>query len=191
MNEYASDPEGPAVHVPVTGNRREILRWALGRLLFAPEELAGLRINPHYTLAQKLHVLFSPAPLNCNRRRVTRGIAARHLRFPDDCARLFVKRHYRGLRAAGGYDNDVTINQRRLRIGPFARLPVELFTDALLPLNLAVAGLKAGEVAVRAKRIDEVSVHSRGGPGLRVRRVLIRVTYVADARCPDRGSILS
>src|SRR5262249_32660664 len=138
----------------------------------------------------KLHVLFSAARLNDNRRCISRRIATRDRRFPDDSARHFVKRHYRGLRATGGYDNDVTINQRRFCIGPYARLAAELFPDALLPSNLAALGFEAGEVTVRAQRVDEVSVNGRGGPGLRVKKVL-RVAYVADARCPDGFSVLS
>jgi hypothetical protein len=51
------------------------LRHTLGNLSVAPEELAGLRINSDYALAQKLHVLFSPARLDDNRRCITRWVA--------------------------------------------------------------------------------------------------------------------
>src|SRR5262245_27751878 len=190
-NESASDTKRPAVHIGATRDRRESLRRALDHFLVAPEEGARLRINSDDALAQKLHVLFAPAPLHDDRRRITRGIAARNRRFPDDRARLFVERHDRGLRAAGGYDNDGAVHQRRLCIGPFVRLAAELFTEVLLPSNLAALGFDAGEIAVRAQRVDEISVNAWSGPGFRERRVLIRVADVTEARCPDRFSILS
>ena len=87
------------------------MSWALSNLLVAPEKLARLCINSHHALAQALHILFAAATLNDNRRCITRGVATRYRRFPNERARLFVKRHHRGLRAAGRYDNDVTINQ--------------------------------------------------------------------------------
>src|SRR5215510_10735344 len=190
-NESASDTKRPAVHIGATRDRRESLRRAFDHFLVAPEEGARLRINSDDALAQKLYVLFAPAGLHDNRRRITRGIAARNRRFPDDRASLFVKRYDRGLRAAGGDDNDGAINQWRLRIGPFVRLAAQFFTEALLPSNLAAHGLETDEVAVRAQRVDEISVNGRSGPGLRERRVLIRVADITDARCPDRFSILS
>src|SRR4030095_14838925 len=113
---------GPAVHIITTGNRREKLRWSLSNLLVAPEELTRLRIDSDDTFLQKLHVLFAAGRLNDNRRRIACWVATRDCRFPNDRARLLVKRDHGCLRAAGGYDNGVTINQRRLCIGPFARL---------------------------------------------------------------------
>src|SRR6185503_9289391 len=124
---------GSAVHISVTSNWSHHLRHTFGNRVVAPEKLARLRINSDYALAQKLDVLFSPTRLNDNRGCITRRLATRDRRFPDDCASLFVKRHHRGLRASGSYDNDVAINQRRLRIGPYARLAPKLFPDALLP----------------------------------------------------------
>src|SRR5687767_5210888 len=115
----------PAVYIPVMRDRSHHLRHTLDRLRVAPEELAGLRINSDYALAQKLHVLFPPARLNDDRRRISRMVATRDRRFPYDRARLFVKRHDCGLGAAGGYDYDVTIHQRGLCISPCARLAAE------------------------------------------------------------------
>src|SRR5215207_6575958 len=157
-DECAADAEGAAVNVPAAPDGREILRRPLGRLFVAPEELARLRVHPDDAFRQELHVLFAASPLHDNRRRVTRGVAARDRRLPDDRARLFVERHHRGLRAARCEDDDVTIDQRRLRVGPLARLAAELLTDALLPTNLAAPGFEAGEVAVRAQRVDEIPV---------------------------------
>src|SRR5262245_31096366 len=189
-NESASYTKRPAVHIGATRDRRESLRRALDHFLVAPEEGARLRINSDDALAQKLHILFSLAHLHDNRGSITRGIGARNRRFPYNSARLFVKRHHRGLRAAGGYDKGGSVHQRRLCIGPFVRLAAELFTEVLLPSNLAALGFEAGEIAVRAQRVDEISVNGRSGPGFRERRVLIRVADGADARCPDRFSIL-
>ena len=45
-DESAPDAERPAVHEFAARDRREILRRPLGRLRVAPEELAGLRIDP-------------------------------------------------------------------------------------------------------------------------------------------------
>ena len=86
---------------------------------------------------------------------------------------------------------DVAINQRRFCIGPFARPAAKLCTDALLPSNLAGFEFEAGEVTVRAERVNEISVNGRSRPRLRVRRILLWVAYVPDACCPDRFSILS
>src|SRR5262249_34594926 len=101
----------------------------------------------------------------------------------------FVESHNRSLRAAGGYDNDGAINQRRLCISPKARLAAEFFLDVLLPANLAALGFEAGEVAVRAKRVNGISVNSRRRPRFPVLKV-IRAANIADARCPERFTIL-
>src|SRR5262245_55248639 len=60
------------------------LRHTFGGLGVAPEELSGLRINTDYALAQKLHVLFSPARLDDDCRCITGGITTGHRRFPND-----------------------------------------------------------------------------------------------------------
>src|SRR5262249_34922615 len=139
-DESASHGKGAAVYITVTCDRSESLRRALGNFLVAPEEGARLRIDSDNALAQKLHVLFSTARLHDNRRRISIRAGAWNRRFPDDRARLFVKRHDRGLCAAGSDDDDITINQRRLCIGPFVRLAAELFPEALLPPNLTAPG---------------------------------------------------
>src|SRR5262249_6578104 len=66
----------------------------------------------------------------------------------------------------------------------------ELFTDVLLPADLAALSFEAGEVTVRAQRVDGVSVNGGGGPRLGVEEIT-RVADVADVRGPDRLSILS
>src|SRR5688572_1617217 len=111
--------------MPVTRDGGEILGWSFGNFFVTPEKLSGLRINPDESLGQRLDILFSPAPLNHDRRSISCRVAARDRRLPDDRARLFAERHDRGLRATGGHDNYVTINQRRLCIGPFAGLAAE------------------------------------------------------------------
>src|SRR5215207_784464 len=190
-DERAPDAEGAAVHVLAAPDGRKILRRPLGRLFVAPEELARFRVHPDDAFRQELHVLFAASPLYDNRRRVARGVAARDRRLPDDRARLFVQRRHRGLRAAGGDYDEVAVNEWGLRVSPLARLSAELCPDVLLPSNLAAAGFEAGEVSVRAERVDEVSVNGRGGAGLRVGRVLVRVADVADAGRPDRLSVPS
>src|SRR6185369_4655658 len=77
----------------------------------------------------------------------------------------------------------------RLRIRPGARLAAEFLLDIFLPLNLAGAGFEAGEITVRAQRVDECSVNGRRRPSLRIKKI-IRAAYVADASCPDGFTIL-
>src|SRR6185437_4879424 len=109
----------------------EILRRALGHFLVAPEKLSRLCINADHTFAQTLHILFAPAPLYDNSRRVTSRVATGDSRFPNERAGLLVKRHQRSLFAAWSYHHDVSINQRRFRIGPFTGLTAKLFTNVL------------------------------------------------------------
>src|SRR6185295_19817813 len=100
----------------------EILRRALGHFLVAPEKLSRLCINADHAFAQALHILFAPAPLHDNSRRVTSRVTTRDCRFPNERAGFFVKRHQRSLFAARSYHHDVTIDQRRFRVGPFTGL---------------------------------------------------------------------
>ena len=74
-DESASYGKCPSVHISVTRRRRENLRRALDHFLVAPEKLPRLRIHSDDAFAQKLHILFSPAPLHDNRRRITRRVA--------------------------------------------------------------------------------------------------------------------
>jgi hypothetical protein len=71
------------------------------------------------------------------------------------------------------------------------RLSGELFPEALLPSNLPAFGFEAGEVTIRAQGVNEISVNSRSGTGLRVFWVLIGIPYITEARGPDDFSILS
>ena len=61
----------------------------------------------------------------------------------------------------------------------------------VINFNLAAPGFETNEIAVRTKRVDGVSVNSWCGAGLRIRRVLLRVADVADARGPDWFTVLS
>ena len=48
------------------------------------------------------------------------------------------------------HDEDVTVNERRLRIRPLPRLPAKLLPQVLAPLLLPVDCVQADEVAVGA-----------------------------------------
>src|SRR6185369_1607041 len=190
-NESAANTKRATIHIRVARDRRESLRGAFDNFLVAPEELTRLRIDSDDAFAQKLYVLFAPTRLHDDRRRVTCRVATRNRRFPDERTRLFVERHYRRLLAAWCDDEDVAINQWRLCVGPVVRLAAEVFAKTFLPLNLAVLRVETNEVAIRPKRVEEISVDGRRGAGLRVRRILIRVADVPDARGPNDFSVLS
>ena len=71
------------------------------------------------------------------------------------------------------------------------RLAAEVFPQAFLPENLAALSFKTNEVTVGSQRVDEISINGWSGASLWVRRILIWVADVADARGSENSSILS
>src|SRR5262249_3231619 len=128
----------------------------------APEELAVLRRHAHQAVRQQLHVLPDPPRLGDDDGRIARRVAARHRALPDDLAGLLVERHEGRVLAAGGADEPVAVNERRLSELPAAAGAAEVLLEVLAPDHLAVGRLRAGQVAVLADGVDAVAVHRRG-----------------------------
>src|ERR1700741_1340069 len=170
-------------------DRREILRRSFCDVGITPEELSRLCIDADETFAQQLHILSAPASLDHNRRRITSLIAARYRGFPNQLAGLLVHRCHRGLRAAWRDYHQITINQGRLGIGPVAGFTTEVFTQTLLPANLACLRFETSEIAIGAECVDEVTVDRRSRSCFRIIRFLFRITDVPDSCRPDHFSV--
>src|SRR5206468_1311792 len=83
-------------------------------------------------------------------------------RLPGDLAGRLLEGDEGRVRPAGGADDEVAVDQRRLGVGPPARVATELLLVALLPLQGAGADLDADEVAVRTDGVGVAVVDRRG-----------------------------
>src|SRR5207249_8373249 len=111
--------------------------------------------------------------------------AAGDLGRPDDLPAPLPERDDRRLAPSRRGDEDVAIDERRLRVSPRARLAAEVLPEALLPARLARRAVEAGQVPVRAEDVDRVAVEGGRRASAGVARLLLRVADVPDPPRPD------
>ena len=155
----------------------------------APQQLAVFGVDAHEPLLQELDVLFHAAGLDDDDRRI--GRVAPFLgwdgRLPHDAARRFVERHDRGFAAARRANHAVAVDQRRLRVGPVARLAVKLAAQVLHPADRALGHFQTGQVAVRAQGPQQLAVDA----GRRARTRILRAAIGPDLADPRGPNLLA
>ena len=165
-------------HLAVVVDRRGAVDPdAVGGPVVPPEELAVGRRDPDERLRGELHVLALPVEVDGDGRGVARpgrakpaGTAGpagrlppprRHLALPDRLAGHLVEGHQGRVRAAGGADDLVAVDERRLAVTPHRRDAAEVLRQADLPEDLAVLDLKARQVAAHAQDVEPFAVDRR------------------------------
>jgi hypothetical protein len=98
---------------------------------------------------------------------------------------LLVECDKRRLFSAGRADKLITIDQRRLGIGPLTKLAAEVVAQMLLPANVTGFRFHANEVAIRAKRVEKFAVDRRRRASTRIWRTLFRIADYANALSPN------
>src|SRR5262249_38184056 len=157
-------------------DRRGDVGDAVGGLVRAPQEAAGLGFDADHAAAEELDVLADAADLADDDRSVRRGVAAGNGTLPARLAVGLVESDHGGLGAAGAADERGAVHERRLGVGPVPRDAAEVCAELLLPHDLRLQA-EAGRVAVRSQRVQTVAVHG----GRRARPGILRARVRADA----------
>ena len=92
--------------------------------------------------------------------------------------------------AARRADQRLTVNQRRLRVGPLAWLAAEIRAEIFLPAYRARADLHAGQIAVGAERVERFTLHGRRGAGGREVGILLGIAHLAETSLPNPFAVL-
>lgn len=152
-------------------DRRRAVGRRRGRGVVVPQQLAVPGRHADDAAVEELHVLLDPVHLGDGHRGVPGGRVGPLLpllglegdgRAPDLAAGLLVEGDQGGLRAAGGADEDVAVDQRRLGVGPAAGLTAVVAAEILLPDDGAIVRLQADQSAVGADGVDAIAVHGGG-----------------------------
>src|SRR5262249_46227991 len=99
----------------------------------------------------------------------------------DGGAGFLVQAQERRLPAAGGANEFVAVDERRLAVTPAADVTAKLFFQLLVPDLLAGCDLEADQVAADAKGVEQVAVHRRGA----ARAGVLHFAARADGRGPE------
>src|SRR5205085_11029191 len=80
--------------------------------------------------------------------------------FPDDFAGFLIESDHGGICGAGGANQFVAVDQRRLRVVPAAAMAAEITFEVLVPCHFPRLRIDADEVAVLADGVDAVAVRA-------------------------------
>ncbi len=99
----------------------------------------------------------------------------RHQALPERLAGFLVEGRDGRLLAAGGDDDAIAVDQRRFTVAPLGHRAAEVGGQALVPDDLAIGHLEAGDRAAEALDIEQIAVDGRraGRPLNPLRRALL------------------
>src|SRR5262249_46223414 len=120
-DEGGAGLRGHAEDTALMEDRRGDVGDAVGGLVVAPQEAAGLGFDADHAAAEELDVLADAADLADDNRSVGRSVAAGDGALPTRLAVGFVQSDHGGFGAAGAADERGAVHERRLGVGPVPR----------------------------------------------------------------------